>query len=180
MTEKIFRMKKGGQGPRGILGRIPFRENTCQCPKARCRAVPGPGSAARECRGRGGGRLRPGRRGRRLAAGRRGSRRRDGRSPETGAVRSPSLAGSAHIGEALPRCGSVASARERGRRCGLRAAPGGEALRRTRGGSRQIRPEGTPRRSPHGLFPARGSHAADVKARCQPGRCSCPQRCLAG
>ena len=124
MTEKIFRMKKGGQGPRGILGRIPFRENTCQCPKARCRAVPGSGSEARECRGRGG---------RRLAAGRRGSRRRDGRSPEAGAVRSPSLAGSAHIGETLPRCGSVASAKERSRRCGLRAALGGEALRRARG-----------------------------------------------
>lgn len=40
--------------------------------------------------------------------------------------------------------------------------------------------KGTPRRSPRGLFPARGSHAADVKARCLPGRCSCPQRCLAG
>lgn len=71
--------------------------------------------------------------GRRFAAGRGGSRRRDGRSPETGAVRSPSLAGSARIGEALPRCGSVASAKERGRRCGLRAAPGGEALRLARG-----------------------------------------------
>lgn len=80
-----------------------------------------------------GGRLRPGRRGRRLAAGRRGSRRRDGRSPETGAIRSPSLAGSAHIGETLPWGGSVASAKERSRRCGLRAAPGGEALRRARG-----------------------------------------------
>lgn len=36
-------MKKGGQGPRGIVGRIPFREKTCQCPKARCRAVAGQG-----------------------------------------------------------------------------------------------------------------------------------------
>lgn len=47
MTEKIFRMKKGGQGPRGILGRIPFREKTCQCPKARCRTVAGQGGARR-------------------------------------------------------------------------------------------------------------------------------------